>query len=77
LKSEPGYVVLQEDVVSLMCSSGDSAQRDFLAAEGFGSQVCHLESDPYNTQVNFEIDGQHPLHSLVGGFERIYYFYGL
>ena len=38
---------LKEDVVCLVCtSSGDAMTRGYLAAEGFGSQVCHLQLDP-------------------------------
>lgn len=43
----PLALPLQEDVVCLMCtSSGDAMTRGYLAAEGFGSQVCHLQLDP-------------------------------
>ena len=37
----------------LMCTNGDSTRRGFLAAEGFGSQKCHLEPEPRN-QVRLE-----------------------
>ena len=35
----------QEDVVCLLCSSGDGSRRGYLAAEGFGSEFCYLEPD--------------------------------
>ena len=38
----------QEDVICLVCTSGDSMKRGYLAAEGFGSQLCHLEPEPRN-----------------------------
>lgn len=37
--------LVQEDVVCLLCSSGDGAKRGYLAADGFGSQFCYLEAE--------------------------------
>lgn len=50
---------MQEDVICLMCTSGDSAKRGYLAAEGFGSQLCHLE-EPKDQVGN-------PLHAALLG----------
>ena len=44
-------IVVQEDVVCLLCSSGDGMKRGYLAAEGFGSQYCYLEAEA-REQVN-------------------------
>ena len=35
----------QEDVVCLLCSSGDGTRRGYLAADGFGSEFCYLEPE--------------------------------
>ena len=35
----------QEDVVCLLCSSGDGSRKGYLAADGFGSEFCYLEPD--------------------------------
>ena len=32
----------------LVCTSGDTMKHGYLAAEGFGSQLCHLEPEPRN-----------------------------
>ena len=32
----------------LMCTNGESLRHGYLAAEGFGSQMCHLEPEPRN-----------------------------
>lgn len=39
------HCLVQEDVVCLLCSSGDGAKRGYLAADGFGSQFCYLEAE--------------------------------
>lgn len=43
---------MQEDIVCLMCTSGDSTKRGFLAAEGFGSLMCHLEPEPHQVATS-------------------------
>ena len=44
-------LLLQEDIVCLMCTCVDSTRKDFLAAEGFGSQMCHLEPNQVHTYL--------------------------
>ena len=58
----------QEDIVCLVCTSGDTMKRGYLAAEGFGSQLCHLEPEPKNKVLaigrNFRtLCSPHPLHT--------------
>ena len=44
---------MQEDVICLVCTSGESTKRGYLAAEGFGSHVCHLEPEPRDHVSDF------------------------
>lgn len=50
---------LQEDVVCLLCSSGDGMKRGYLAADGFGSQFCYLEAEAREEVRQYPTTGPH------------------
>ena len=57
---------LQEDTICLMCTSGDALKRGYLAAEGFGSQLCHLEAEPSSKiQVRHQTNCDHSCCALL------------
>jgi len=59
-----------EDVICLVCTSGDSMKRGYLAAEGFGSQLCHLEPEPRNQEpcdlwkCTFQLEDALSVHAM-------------
>lgn len=54
-------------MICLVCTSGESTKRGYLAAKGFGSHVCHLESEPRD-QVCHGLQNPYKKHKLYALF---------
>ena len=53
-------------MICLVCTSGESTKRGYLAAEGFGSHVCHLEPEPRDHVSGFFFNKRSYMHVLLG-----------
>ena len=50
------FMCAQEDVICLECTNGDAMKRGYLAAKGFGSQLCHLVPEAKNQVIKKILD---------------------